>query len=90
MSSVGTTQTDPNDAPEATFEFPEPVTHGAGITFHVRDFGLYKQAPELWRSDVGDPAEQPVTVAEYQPEFIARSGDFALRSGPRAGRQAKK
>ena len=90
MSSIETTQADPTDAPEATFEFPEPVTHGAGITFHHQDTGLYKQARDLWRSEVSDPENQPVTVAEYQPDFLDRSGDFALRfksSGWKAGKE---
>ena len=79
MSTIESTQTGSTDASKATFEFPEPVTHGAGITFHYDDLGLYDQHRDLWRSDVGDPAEQPITIAEYQPEFITRSGDFALR-----------
>ena len=69
--------TDP-DAPD-TFAFPEPVTHGAGITFHYDDLGLYDQARDLWRSEVADPENQPATVVPFDPAFIDRSGDFALR-----------
>ena len=90
MSPVETTQDDSTNTPEATFGFPEPVTHGAGITFHYDDLALYNQNRDLWRSDVGDPADQPITVAEYQPDFIDRSGDFALRfksSGWKAGKE---
>jgi len=79
VSIIESTQTNPTDASEATFEFPEPVTHGAGITFHYDELELYNQNRDLWRSDVDDPTEQPVSVAAYQPEFISRSGDFALR-----------
>lgn len=90
MSPAEPTQIDPTNAPEAIFEFPEPVTHGAGITFHYDDLGLYEQAPKLWRSDVGDPAEQPVTVAEYQSNFIDRSGDFDSDSSSRNGKRGRK
>ena len=91
MSAVKDTQADPTDVP-ATFAFPEPVTHGAGITFHYQSTGLYNQARDLWRSEVSDPENQPVTVATYQPDFLDRSGDFALRfksSGWKAGKEMR-
>ena len=78
VSVVEDAQADPTDASD-TFEFPEPVTHGAGITFHYEDTELYDQAYGLWHSDIGDPENQPMTIAEYQPDFLDRSGDFALR-----------
>jgi DNA-binding MarR family transcriptional regulator len=90
VSTVDPPQVNPTDAPEATFAFPEPVTHGAGITFHYNDTGLYDQTYNLWCSGVSDPANQPVTVAEYRPSFLDRSGDFALRlrsSGWKAGKE---
>lgn len=71
-----------------TFAFPGPVTHGAGISFHYDDTGLYDQMRDLWRSEVSDPENQPATVATYDPNFLDRSGDFALRlrsSGWKAG-----
>ena len=71
-----------------TFAFPEPVTHGAGISFHYDDTGLYDQMRDLWRSEVSDPENQPATVATYDPDFLDRSGNFALRlrsSGWKAG-----
>ena len=89
MSTVEQTEAGPTDAPD-TFAFPEPVTHGAGITFHYQSTELYDQARDLWRSKVSDPENQPVTVAEYQPDFLDRSGDFALRfksSGWKAGKE---
>jgi DNA-binding transcriptional ArsR family regulator len=91
VSAVDLPRVNPTDAPEATFMFPEPVTHGAGITFHYDDTGLYDRARDLWRSEVSNPANQPVTIAEYQPDFLDRSGDFALRfrsSGWKAGKEA--
>ena len=90
MSAAERTRADLTDDSEATFEFPEPVTHGAGIAFHYDDLGPYDQARDLWRSDVSDPENQPTTVAEYQPDFLDRSGDFALRfksSGWKAGKE---
>lgn len=89
MSTVEQTEVDSADASD-TFAFPEPATHGAGITFHYQSTELYDQARDLWRSEVSNPENQPVTVAEYQPDFLDRSGDFALRfrsSGWKAGRE---
>lgn len=89
MSTIEQTEAGSTNAPH-TFAFPEPVTHGAGITFHYQRTELYDQARDLWRSEVSDPENQPVTVAEYQPDFLDRSGDFALRfrsSGWKAGKE---
>ena len=89
MSAVKQTEAGSTDASD-TFGFPEPVTHGAGVTFHYQSTELYDQARDLWRSEVSDPEHQPTTVAEYQPNFLDRSGDFALRfksSGWKAGKQ---
>jgi DNA-binding transcriptional ArsR family regulator len=90
MSVARDTPIDPDGTVEDRFEFPEPAIHGAGITFHYGDTGLYDQARELWRSEVSDPENQPVTVAEYQPDFLDRAGDYALRfqsSGGKAGKE---
>ena len=78
MSTIEPTRAGSN-ATSDTFAFPEPVTHGAGISFHYDDTGLYDQMRDLWRSEVSDPENQPATVATYDPDFLDRSGDFALR-----------
>ena len=77
--AVDPSQVDPTADSGDTFAFPEPVTHGAGISYHYDDVGLYNQARDQWRSEIGDPENQPATVATYDPDFLDRSGDFALR-----------
>jgi DNA-binding transcriptional ArsR family regulator len=78
------------DALEAE-EFPEPVTHGAGISFNLGETALYDAARELWRSEVAEPENEPLFIP-YDPEFVkeerANSDGFGLRftsSGWKAG-----
>jgi DNA-binding transcriptional ArsR family regulator len=72
-------------------EFPEPVTHGAGISFNVEETALYDDARELWQSEIGDPEHEPLFIP-YDPDFVkeerANSDGFGLRftsSGWKAG-----
>lgn len=46
MSTVENARTDPTNALDS-FAFPEPVTHGVGVTFHYKDIGLYDQARDI-------------------------------------------
>lgn len=75
--------------------YPQPVTHGAGISYNLENTSIYDQARDLWRSEIGEPDAGPLYIP-YEPDFIEQergnSEGFALRfksSGWKAGTETR-